>query len=400
MFTISAQFRPSRSKAAERGGVVTATVTDNRPGSVGFRSKREMRLDISGASRAVMTQRREEIIARLRLLYCVIERLVDGGRGPTLDDIVTDYRLALAGDKAFADMISRAATEFPLRTDIVAVGREFRGCFEHVYPRRTSNPLSLSDYIYSNILKLREERKTSRSRAYESTHARLKDFTGLSDLPFSIISEEFIRSFADWLKSGGIAESTQSFYLRTLRSILNHAATDHFITVDDNWFREVDTRIRFDKSIGREALSLGRETLQEIRQLDLADDSTTALTRDMFMFGFYCRGMELVDIAHLTPENIRNSRLVYSRRKAGKEITVPLDPDAMLIISRYATTRSRYLFPFLYDDGRVAFDSLRNHVQTAIKKIGKAVGFPALTFSMNITAYRNLLSQCHASSLL
>jgi tyrosine type site-specific recombinase len=400
MFSISAQFRPSRSKAAERSGVVTATVTDNRPGSAGYRSKREVRLDISGADRSVIALQREEIIAKLRLLYCIIERLVDGGRGPTLDDIVTDYRLALAGNKAFADMISRAATAFPLRTDIVAVGREFRSCFEYVYPRRTSNPLSLSEYIDGRISALKNEGKSSLLRSYTSTHARLKDFTGLSDLPFSIISEKFIRSFADWLKSGGIAESTQSFYLRTLRSILNHAATDHFITVDDNWFREVDTRIRFDKSIGREALSPGRETLQEIRQLDLADDSTTALTRDMFMFGFYCRGMELVDIAHLTPENIRNSRLVYSRRKAGKEITVPLDPDAMLIISRYATARSRYLFPFLYDDGRVAFDSLRNHVQTAIKKIGKAVGFPALTFSMNITAYRNLLSQCHASSLL
>lgn len=400
MFTISAQFMRHRGCGEGRDGVVTLTVTDNRKESGDYRRKREIRLDIYGADKSVIESHKDEILPKLRLLYCVIERSAETGKELSLDGIAADYRRALDGDPAFADVIDKAATSFPLRADIVTVGRELRGCFDYVYPAKRVNTDSLSDYIDCRIADLKNEGKTSRARAFESTHARLKEFTGMDNLSMGMIDGSFVRDFADWLKKGDITESTQSFYLRTLRSILNHAGEEGLIAGNRNWFKGIGTRILFEKSTGKDAGLLGRENILKIKRLDLSSDRETALVRDMFMFGFYCRGMELVDIAYLTPQNIKSGFLAFSRRKAGKGVIVPLDPDALKIIRRYEPAESRYLFPFLYEDGRFSFSSMRNRVQTAIKKIGKAVGFPSLTFSMNIAAYKNILSQCPVSRLL
>ncbi len=359
-----------------------------------------MSLDIHGSYKSVISEHKDEITTKMHLLYCAIERLADSGKDFTLDDIFRDFSQALAGETAFAEVIAKSGTVFPLRADLVSIGREFRGCFQYVYPAKNVNPESLSDYIDAQISILKNERKSSRLHSYDATHARLKEFTKQDNIPFGAINRKFIEDFVSWLKNGDITESTQSFYLRTLRSILNHTREEHLLKGEDNWSQRVDTRILFDKTAGKAAHSLGRETLKKICQLYLSDDADTALSRDMFLFAFYCHGMEHVDIAHLTPENVRGGTLVYSCRKEGKEVTLPLDPDALRILRRYESSGSRNLFPFLYEDGRFSFESMRNHMHIAIKEIGKAVGFPRLSFSMNITAYKNFLAQCYISDLL
>ena len=401
MFTISTKFLKYRGSAENGEGAVALTVTSNRKDEADYKLRRDVRLNISGADKSIIANRKEEVLSNMRLLYCVVERLHDSREEFSLDDIVADFSKAKGGDAEFAGVIAKAETTFPLRADIVSIGREFRGCFEYVYTDKESNPESLSDYIEARIRALKEERKNSRARAYEYTHTKLKEFSGRDNLDFSHINKAFITDFAEWLKSVGIIVSTQSFYLRTLRSILNHAHADNLFAKGDGWFTGIDTKVLFERTSCKESMeSVGRNTILKIKQLDLGEDKEASLTRDMFMFGFYCQGMELVDIAHLTSDNIRGKCLIYRKRQAGREIIVPLDPDAVKIINRYKTEKSRYLFPFLYDDNRFAFASMRNQVQIEIKKIGKAIGFPGLTFSMNIAAYRNMMSHYHISNLL
>lgn len=401
MFAISARFLKPRGRGDAGDGQVALTVTSNRRDKNDYQHRRDIRLGIFGEDKSVIADHKEEVLSNMRLLYCVIERLHDSRKEFSLDDIASDFRKACEGEKEYADLIAKARTAFPLRGDLVSVGREFRGCFEYVYPDKRSNPDSLSDYIEARIRALKEERKNSRVRAYECTHTKLKEFSGRDDLEFGLINKTFIADFAGWLKTADIVSSTQSFYLRTLRSILNHAHADNLFAKSDGWFTGIDTKVLFERTSGKESMeSVGRDTILKIKQLDLGDDSGAVLTRDMFMFGFYCQGMELVDIAHLTADNLRGGCLIYRKRGAGREVVVPLDPDAVKIINRYRKGTSRYLFPFLYDDNRFAFASMRNQVLIEIKKIGNAIGFPGLTFSMNTAAYRNMMSQYHISNLL
>jgi len=91
--------------------------------------------------------------------------------------------------------------------------------------------------------------------------------------------------------------------------------------------------------------SLGIEVIQQIAKLDLADDRRLDLARDIFLFGFYAKGMELVDVANLKVENLNGNILTYHRRLKGKERTVMLGNAALSIIRKYHDKNRDYLFP-------------------------------------------------------
>lgn len=402
MFLLTVRFVRARAAAGDgRRGVVAVKLIDRSPDADGRRGQREFRLSVKGADKSVINEHKDEIIEKLRLLYCVIERRDALRRSYDIDDVAVDFRKALDGDISMADVIERAKAELPLRADLVSVGREFKGCFKYIYARESgANSLGLTGYINDTILTLRADRKTSVARAYDCTLTKLQEYTGRDDIAFDEIDKNFIDAFARWLKTTGISDSTQSFYLRSLRSVLNRAEKDGRLTIDGRLFRDVNTRVLFSPVKNHGASDPDRAVIRKIETFDLSYDRGLELIRDMFMFGFYCRGMELVDIAHLTRANIRQGYLVYRRRLKGKEVRVPIEPAAAEIVDRYKGYGGKYLFPLLYSDERVLFASVRGAVIKAVKEIGRAVGFPQLTFYMNITAWKSLLAQSSVSNLL
>lgn len=402
MFLITVRFVRARGAAGDgRRGAVVLKLVDRAPDAYGKRGQREFRLPISGEDKSVIDLQKDQIAGNLRLLYCVIERRDALRQSYNIDDVAADFRKALDGDESMADVVGRAKADLPLRADLVSVGREFKGCFKYIYARENeSNPLSLTDYINDLILTLRADRKTSVARAYDCTLTKVHEFTGKTDITFSEIDKNFIDAFARWLKTTGISDSTQSFYLRSLRSVLNRAEKDGRLTIDGRLFRDVNTRVLFSPVKNDGVSDPDRAVIRKIETFDLSYDQDLELIRDMFMFGFYCRGMELVDIAHLTRSNIRQGYLVYRRRLKGKEVRVPIEPAAAEIVDRYKGYGGKYLFPLLYSDERVLFASVRGAVIKAVKEIGRAVGFPQLTFYMNVTAWKSLLAQSSVSNLL
>lgn len=258
---------------------------------------------------------------------------------------------------------------------------------------------SLGDFIRREAEVMRRNGRISRARGFTSVLSKLDDFTGGAGIPFGDIDAGFIDRFSEWLGCGATTASTQSFYLRTLRSILNRAGAEGLIDPAPEWFRGVNTSI--DRSRTRTlARVLDRPSLQRIAALDLRSDRQLALVRDMFMFAFYCRGMELVEVAHLTAANLHDGHLVYRRRLKGALTTVPLGSGAAAILRRYSSDTSSYLFPLLADAGPVLFASVRNTVAGLIKTVGRRAGCPCLSFSMNIGSWHALMSEANISQTL
>jgi len=397
MFLISVGFRPTRSKGnKEKPGVVFFRVT--RYGSGEKKIERTVNSDIHGSDEGIIQVEREKILSQIKLLYCIIERREDSKAPYTIDDVLNDFRKALVGDESMAEIIAKSKTEFPIRRDIVSICLEFRGAFNFVFSGRKDNGESLFDYIFNLKQNLKTERRHSRANSFASLQSSLSDFVESDDVKFEDIDARFIHSYSDWLKQKGITASTQAFYLRTLRSVLNKAQSDGLIEVTPDCFEGVDTRVY--KSSDSNNKTLGREMLLKIENLDMSTNQPLALARDMFMFGFYCGGMELVDIANLTVENVKNDRLVFRRRSKGLEKTVLLGKQAMDIIKKYHRSGQHYLFPLLDESGSIMFYVVSNSMRQDLLAVGKLVGFPSLTFSMNISSYKSLISSVNLSELL
>lgn len=398
MFLITAQFRQSRSKRdAESGGAIVYRII-GQPDENGRRPDRNINSGIHAVDSSVLETERATILSQLRLLYCVIERRHDSKRPFSIDDIVEDFRKALSGDESMSETIAKSRTDFPFRSDIVSVGREFKGDFEFVFPKQTDiSAGNIYGYIFNLSQSLKNEKRVSQAKNFLSLLANLKLFAEGKDIYFYEINQEFINRYADWLKQIGISDSTQSFYLRNLRTVLNKAYENGLIGSTSGWFQKVNTSIEHSPKLTDGKLN--RDLILKIENLDLSGNKNDALVRDMFMFGFYCGGMELIDIANFEYSNIKNGVLTYRRRLKGIEKKVVLGEQAKTIIERYKG-ESNYLFPLLSKSEHALFASVRNYVCQSLKVIGKAVNYPRLSFNMNIAAYNNMLSRINIPELL
>ena len=399
MFLITAQFRTSRSKRdTEKEGVVFYRIT-GQPEENGRRPDRNVKSDIYAADSSVLETERATIISHLRLLYCIIERRENSKEPFNIDDIVDDFRKALAGDESMGEAIAKSRTEFPLRNDIVSVGREFKGDFNFVFPKQTDiSAGNIYGYIFNLSQSLKNEKRVSQAKNFISLLANLKLFADGKDIFFYEISKEFINRYANWLKHLNISDSTESFYLRNLRTVLNKAHDNGLIGSTSGWFQEVNTSIGHSTKISDGKLN--RDLMLRIENLDLSGNKNEALVRDMFMFGFYCGGMELIDLANLKYSNLKEGMLIYHRRLKGLERKVALGEQAMKIIERYKGESNKYLFPLLSKSEYALFASVRNYVCQSLKNIGRAVNHPRISFNMNITAYNFILSEVNIPELL
>ena len=107
-----------------------------------------------------------------------------------------------------------------------------------------------------------------------------------------------------------------------------------------------------------------------------------------------------MEILTLKNTDIKNGILKYRRRLKGNERVIPLDSAASDILRKYTTQSAPYVFPFLEKYIGLQHYTIAHKVHATIKHIGKVVGFPALTFTMNISTWQNMMSQISTSNLL
>lgn len=212
-----------------------------------------------------------------------------------------------------------------------------------------------------------------------------------------IVDRTFLESYSSWLENEGVSASTQSFYLRTLRMALNHASSRGLVHPQKGLFLGMNTKVRYEK---RREESIDGNSIRKISEIDLSWDANIALARDLFMFGFYCRGMELSDIINLTRKNLCDGTLTYHKRGSGTVQTVPLDSEALAIVRRYGYASDTYLFPVKQADDIRLEKSLKNKIGLWLNDLAGLIGLPALSFNMNIIAWQTMVAQLSPSAIL
>lgn len=160
------------------------------------------------------------------------------------------------------------------------------------------------------------------------------------DLDIRAITSHLIKQYEHYLKAKSLSNNTISFYMRLLRAVYNRAVGEG-LTTQNYPFKGVYVGV--DKTIKRAVCS---KIISRLKRFDLSAKKDLELTRDLFMFSFYARGIAFVDIAHLTQNQIQNGYIVYNRHKTGQELRIKIEPCLMEIISRHKGG-TPYLLPIL-----------------------------------------------------
>lgn len=190
---------------------------------------------------------------------------------------------------------------------------------------------SFSDFVRQIIEYKRSIGKYGSAKNYDATLNSLIRFTNCGKIKFSEITPAFIEQYESWLGTTGIRSNSISFYIRNLRAIYN-TAVERGIVRDTFPFRHAYTKI---ERTSKRAIAI--EDIKRIKALDLTANPELELTRDIFLFLFYCRGMSFIDAAFLTSGNINGNEIIYRRHKTGQELRIGLNDHITELLSKWGT---------------------------------------------------------------
>lgn len=268
----------------------------------------------------------------------------------------------------------------------------------------------LVDYFEAHITRLENEGKIGTAAPYRQTLNNILLFKpGAKDMLLNGVTYKFVFEFGHWLKADRKLQDTSiSVYMRALRTILNRAIKEQILKRDQYPF---DEYLISDLKTETQKRSIPKEVVKAIEALSFPDAPRLQLAKDVFIFSYYCRGINFADIAYLTGKNIEADTLRYIRKKTGRPFTIALRDETRQIIERYTSqadpNAGGYIFP-VFDDRIHKTDQQRydrrktalRAVNRALKEIAAMVGYKDLeltTYTARHT-YAQVLKQAGTST--
>ncbi len=201
--------------------------------------------------------------------------------------------------------------------------------------------ISVFDFMHTQIQLMRDSNRLGTALNYEKTLKNFTEFLGGVDLPIPVINEQLIAEYNAFLIKRGMVRNSISFYMRIMRAVYNKAVRQKLV---NQTYPFADVYTGIDKTRKR---AVSESVISQLYKLNLTENSSLALARDIFIFSYCTRGMAFVDIAYLKKENIQNDVICYTRRKTGQLLSIRIESSIRLIIDRYSSNLSPYVFPIL-----------------------------------------------------
>jgi len=212
----------------------------------------------------------------------------------------------------------------------------------------------------------------------------LLKFNGHLDVYFPEIDVAWLKRYEAWLHGENLALNTLGTRFRTLRVIYNLAIEEKIVKPEYYPFNTFKVSKLSQKTAKR---SIAKDEIISVLNYQ-GKTSYEKLAIDLFTFSYLTAGINFTDIARLTNNNLMDGRLVYTRKKTKKLITIPLQPRAVDLITKHARKDSPYLFPILSPFHKTEQQKAhRIHkviakVNKALKEIGKE-----LEIQIDLTTY-------------
>ncbi|MBL7808654.1 MAG: site-specific integrase [Saprospiraceae bacterium] len=211
-------------------------------------------------------------------------------------------------------------------------------------PKSQKTVVDFFEYGQSWVERQKMSGKVGNARAYENTLNRLKTYLGRDYLKFTDINYDFLEDFQANLLNKGVKQNSISFYLRTIRTILNKAIKAKVLGRESYPFQ--DFSIKHESTAKR---AVAKEVIRQIEAIELPIDTPIWHNRNYFLLSFYLIGISFVDLSFLKWSDINDGRVIYKRRKTGKIYNVKLTPKALKILRFYEErpTNTPFILPII-----------------------------------------------------
>lgn len=236
---------------------------------------------------------------------------------------------------------------------------------------KISSKLRLHEFYDSLIQELDEQKRIGLSTIFQDSKSMLLKFR--PDAFLTDVTVKFLEAFESWLRhERGNKDTTISVKMRNIQRVINIAIAEKLFKSEDYPFGEKKYSVNRRLNHKTRKRSIPIDLIAKIKNLTLEDGSSLLLARDIFMFSFYTRGMNFIDIAGLKWSDIEENEIRYVRKKTGQLFDIPINEHTQSILKYYKIHHSNsgnYIFP-IYDESIHKTEKQRyTRKKTAIKKI-------------------------------
>ncbi len=228
--------------------------------------------------------------------------------------------------------------------------------FETEFNGQTKDAADIFPFFDDYIQDLKAEGRIKTAISYQTAANAFKKFVGNKKLHLLDITSSFLKKFQEFQVGEGKSITTVGIYIRTLRAIYNHCIAKGVIKKDTDYpFGRGKYIIPTGKNI-KKALQI--DEIKKIYEFPLESGSYAERARDMWIFSFFCNGINFKDLAFLKYKNIDGDMIRFVREKTKrtsqsdqKIISCHLSPKAKEILERWQTgdnsDKEAFVFPIL-----------------------------------------------------
>lgn len=235
--------------------------------------------------------------------------------------------------------------------------------------KRKKAAYSVFIYFDEIIKQLKTANRIGNAEVYQTCKNVLSDFNQRNDLAFTQIDVAFLNKFETACKSKGLKESSISSYLRTLRAVFNRAINEDIITLDVYPFKQYKIgKLKLDT----QKRAIRAEQIVLIEKFKAKENSRLLLAKNIFLFSYYTMGTNLVDIANLTWDQVKDGRLKYIRTKTHKPLNIILIEKAKQILQTYKKQKTdKYIFPIYSENVHITAQQKANRLHKILQQVNE-----------------------------
>lgn len=273
---------------------------------------------------------------------------------PAIDDLSETNDFSFEGlDNILNDRPTTTVNE-AFQKKIDSLENEYKIGNASIY-RTTLN--ALMRFKHYKLLRRSADKMDFITRCIESKYVAIgKNALNISEkISFEEITPEFLTECERFWLDTGVAHATIGIYMRTLRAIINNNdGEEPYINQKKYPFGIKRGKYAIPEG-GRRNIALPVDDIWKIENYQ-TDNDAIATARDIFVFMFYCNGLNFGDLCRLRYENIDapSEEIIFQRKKTLRKgekptyIYAPMLPPMVEIINRQGNkNQDGYIFPFL-----------------------------------------------------
>jgi integrase/recombinase XerD len=241
-----------------------------------------------------------------------------------------------------------------------------------IVKKKRSGAAYVLEYFDETIKNLKTANRLGYAEVFTNTKNSLKKFKEGKDFQFNDITHSFLVRYEGWFQSRGVKPNSIFVFMRTLKTFINYAKRDGYVNKDYDPFK--DFSFAKYRRIKTKKRAIAKEDIIKIANLELETNTSLFHSRNIFLFSYYCRGINFIDIAHLKWTDIHNNRLEYTRRKTNELFSMAILEPAQKILDyyfeKYRKTENGFIFPILNEKHATA-ESKEYRIDKRITKTNK-----------------------------